>query len=207
MSCDGGWYRDAARVLCGFGEGPPGSFSIRSSDGGDPVRLTTYPFGPNCNGCDQPTDISPSGKRFVFVRFKDENTDHGTAALFVKRLRGGPEHQITQYGLAVQNEFADARWSPDGRRIISSSTDGRLFTVRPNGTGLAQIPLDTGTQDYNAFEPAWSPDGRQIVFCMFINGQEDVYTASRDGGHLGQITHTPDFENGPDWGREPIHKP
>ena len=40
--------------------------------------------------------------------------------------------------------------------------DGRLFAVRPDGDGLTQINLQTGTQQYFAFEPRWSPDGTRI---------------------------------------------
>jgi Tol biopolymer transport system component len=39
---------------------------------------------------------------------------------------------------------------------------------------------------------------------MNINGQEDIYTANADGSNLVQVTNTPAFENGPDWGRSPV---
>jgi hypothetical protein len=39
---------------------------------------------------------------------------------------------------------------------------------------------------------------------MFINGQEDLYTANADGSNVRQITDTPDFEIGPDWGTHPL---
>lgn len=202
--CFGGWFPDATRLLCGYGEGPPGIFSIRASDGGDPVRLTTYPFGTNCNACDEPTDVSPDGRRFVFLRFKNENTTHQQVALFVEKLDGTGLRQLTPYGLAEPHEIASAQWSPDGREIISETTQGRLFAVHPDGTGLTMIRLRTGTPHYFAFEPDWSPDGTRIVFCMYINGQEDIYTANADGSGLVQVTNTPEFENGPDWGRSPI---
>lgn len=38
---------------------------------------------------------------------------------------------------------------------------------------------------------------------MYINGQEDIYTANADGSDLVQVTNTPEAENGPDWGRHP----
>jgi Tol biopolymer transport system component len=207
MACFGGWYPDATRLLCGYGEGPPGVFSIRASDGGDPARLTTYPFGTNCNTCDEATDVSPDGSRFVFLRFRRENAANfreEQVALFLENTDGTGLQQITPYGLAAPHEAAAARWSPDGKEIISETTQGRLFVVRPDGSGLSMIPLDTGTTRYFAFEPAFSPDGTKIVFCMFINGQEDIYTANADGSGVRQVTNTPDFENGPDWGTHPL---
>ena len=204
MGCFGGWYPDGTRLLCSYGGGPPGVFSIRASDGGDPVRLTTYPFGTNCNACDQAADVSPDGKQFVFLRFRNENTTHQQVALFVENLDGTGLRQVTPYGLAEPHEIASAQWSPDGREIISETTQGRLFVVRTDGTGLTMIRLQTGTTQYFAFEPDWSPDGTRIVFCMYINGQEDIYTANADGSNLVQVTNTPAFENGPDWGRSPV---
>jgi Tol biopolymer transport system component len=97
--------------------------------------------------------------------------------------------------------IASAQWSPDGREIISETTQGRIFVSHPDGTSLTPIRLQTGTTRYFAFEPDWSPDGTQIVFCMYINGQEDIYTANADASNLAQVTNTPDVENGPDWGR------
>ena len=207
MACFGGWYPDATRLLCGYGEGPPGVFSIRASDGGDPARLTTYPFGTNCNTCDEATDVSPDGTRFVFLRFKRENAANfreEQVALFVENINGTGLRQIMPYGLAAPHEAASARWSPDGKEIISETTQGRLLVVHPDGSGLRMIPLQTGTTSYFAFEPDWSPDGTQIVFCMYINGQEDIYTANADGSNVRQVTDTPDFENGPDWGRSAV---
>jgi Tol biopolymer transport system component len=166
------WYKDGTRILCGFGGDQPGIFSIRASDGGDPVRLTTNPNG----GIDLATDVSPDGRRFVFLRFKPGASPEPRpfrtqqVALFVENIDGTGLRQLTPYGLAAPHEVASAHWSPDGREIISELTNGRLFVVRPDGTGLTPINLQTGTGQYFAFEPDWSPDGTRIVFCMFING-------------------------------------
>ena len=207
MGCFGGWYPNGTRLLCSFGGDQPGVFSIRASDGGDPVRLTTYPFGANCNACDAAADVAPDGSRFVFLRFRRENAANfreEQVALFVENLDGTGLRQLTPYGLAQPHEFASARWSPDGQDIISETTQGRLFVVHPDGSDLRMIRLQTGTTRYFAFEPTWSPDGTQILFCMFINGQEDLYTANADGSNVRQITDTPDFEIGPDWGTHPL---
>jgi Tol biopolymer transport system component len=200
------WSPDGTRIFCGFGGDQPGVFSIRASDGGDPVRLTTNPTG----GIDLATDVSPDGTRFVFLRFKPGASPEPKpfrtqqVALFIENLDGTGLRQLTPYGLAAPHEVASAHWSPDGRQIISEMTNGRLFVVRPDGTGLSPIHLQTGTGQYFAFEADWSPDGKRIVFCMFINGGEDIYTAKPDGSDLFQVTNTPDFENGPDWGTHPL---
>jgi len=204
MGCFGGWYPDGRRLLCGFGGDKPGVFSIRASDGGAPIRLTAYPYGASCNACDTPTDLSPDGRRFVFLRYKNEDSANQQVALFVEKLDGKGLRQATPYGLAEPHEIASAQWSPDGQEIISETTHGRLFVIHPDGTGLIMIRLRTGTTQYFAFEPDWSPDGTRIVFCMYINGQEDIYTARADGSNLVQVTNTPAMENGPDWGRSAV---
>lgn len=205
--CFGGWSPDGSRLLCGWDAGPPGAHSIRAADGGDPQRLTTYPFDPNCNGCDEPTDVSPDGTRFLFLRYRRENFVNDRAqqvALFVETLDGTGLHQVTPYGLAFPHELAGARWSPDGQSIISETTHGTLFVVHPDGSSLSMIRLETGTPSYFAFQPTWSPDGTKIAFCMFIDGQEDIYTANADGSDVRNVTDTPDFEDGPDWGTHPL---
>jgi len=192
------WSPTSARILCFMAEDPHGVFSLRASDGLDPVRLSASPPG-YC--CDVATDTSPDGRRFVFVRFRPEAPDQPEqAALFVERLDGRELRQLTPYGFAEPHEVASARWSPDGRWIVSSTTTGRLFMVHPDGSGLHTIPLAIPSDAF-AFQPGFSPEGTQLVFCANVDGQVDIYTARAAGGKVRQLTDTPDFEDGPDWGR------
>jgi hypothetical protein len=206
------WSLDQTRILCAFNDstiGLTGAFSIRASDGGDPMRLTTNPY----NSTDLPTDISPDGTRFVFVRYKPgasppHNPDRTQqVALFVENLDGTGLRQITPFGLAQPHDFASANWSPDGQEIISALSNGRLFTVHPDGSGIAPIVLQIGTARYFAFQPHWSPDGTRIIFGAFTgsatNGGQGIYTANRDGSDVKQVTFTTNFQMetaGPDWG-------
>lgn len=203
MYCNA-WSPTGTRILCNFGgdqDEPQGVFSIRARDGGDPVRLTTNPFG----GLDIPGGYSPDGSRIVFVRQKPgpgPDPDAGMqGALFVANADGSRPRQITEFGLAQPWDPALARWSPDGRRILFGSQDGHLFTVRPNGTGLTEIHLPTGDQLTWAYSPGWSPHGSRIIFPMWRSGsgQADLYTARPDGSDLTQITDSPEIENFADW--------
>jgi len=203
MYCNA-WSPTGTRILCSFGgdqDEPPGVFSIRARDGGDPERLSANPFG----GSDIPGGYSPDGGRIVFMRQKPgpaPDPDLGLqGALFVAKVDGSHSRQITEYGLATPYDNAFAQWSPDGRRILFASQDGHLFTIRPNGTDLTPIHLPTGDQHTWAYSPDWSPDGSRIIFPMWRSGigQSDLYTARPDGSDLTQITNTPEWENFADW--------
>jgi WD40 repeat protein len=195
------WSPDARRIVCGFGGDAPGLFSIRASDGGDPIRITSSPYGVS----DLPGDYSPDGTRVVFVRYKPgvapgraEFIDEKTA-LFVVNADGTGEQQITPYGLPVAHEIASAGWSPDGSLIASSTRNGRLFTVRPDGSGLSPIPLHVGTGDYFAFGPTFSPDSSRIMFSLRLGGSADIYATTMDGADVRRITRDPAPERFPDW--------
>jgi Tol biopolymer transport system component len=190
MLC-GAWSPDGKRILCGFGGEQPGVFSIRSSDGGRPIRLTTNPYG----GSDVAGDYSPDGDKAVIVRFQGEDT-----ALFVVDTDGRHLRQLTPYGLAQGHELATARWSPDGRSILFATAEGGLSLIRLKDAHLTSITLDTGGKAYQAFAPGWSPDGTKIVVSLSVDQQEDIYTVRKDGSHLQRITNTPAFEPFADWG-------
>jgi TolB protein len=219
MDCQA-WLPGATRILCGFSANPDaGVFSINASNGEDVgPRLTTNPDSA-IGGMDFPTDMSPDGTRFVFLR---ENPARGPSstplpdqqvALFVENIDGTGVRQITPFFLS---ERPSAKWSPDGLKIITNMSNGAggtangLFIVDPNGGGVARIKLQVGTQQYSAFQAAWSPDGTRIIFCMFANGGEGIYTANPDGSNVKQVTFTTvgqnltNMFNGPNWGIHPL---
>jgi Tol biopolymer transport system component len=204
-------WLNQTRILCAFGENGTGVFSVRVSDGAVLGRLTSNPYGAE----DLPTDVSPDSKRFLFIRFKpgpdpapNPHPDRTQqVALFVENSDGTGLRQITPYGLAQAHDLAGAHWSPDGREIISATTQGNLFVVPVDGVGINMIHLQTGTTRYFAFEPGWSPDGTRIIFGIFINGGEGIYTANPDGSDVQQVEFTTDFSNlfnAPDWGKHPL---
>ena len=201
MFCEA-WSPDGTRIACGFGGGRPGVFTIDATDGSDPLRLSTNPYG--ARGADYPGDYSPDGSRVVFVRVKPghaPNVDNTMrAAVYVVNADGsGRPRQVTPFGSVNPHDFAAiAHWSPDGQDIIYASppsTHGLIHIVRADGTDLRTI-------DPGGFPlaPNWSPDGKKIVFTRYVGEDQEIFTANADGSDMVQITDTPGLKNMADWG-------
>jgi Tol biopolymer transport system component len=194
----GAWSPDGARIACeGFSDDHPevdGLYTLRASDGGDPVRVTSHPG-------DAPGDYSPDGTQIVFFR-QDPKAPPEVGALFVVNTDGTGLRRITPPRFA---QLHSGSWSPDGRWILLGH-DGFLFKVHPDGRALRQIPLADGPGRSFAFSPGWSPDGTRIVFSMAWKAtgyQVDIFTARADGTHVVQVTDTPRRDNQSDWGTYP----
>jgi TolB protein len=208
------WPPDAARLACeGFGETDPsltGIYTVRSSDGGDLMRVTSNPGGGDLLG-----DYSPNGKRLVFDRF-DYPSDPAALGLYVVKLSDSRLRPITPAGTLASSE---GDWSPQGNEIVFSqyvTPDARssIWVVHADGTGLHEIPVqaqpacgglssDPGSQ--GCFQPRWSPDGRKIVFARGTSADNDsnIYTVNADGTGLTQVTHG-GADSAPDWGTHPL---
>jgi len=212
MDCQA-WFPGGTRILCGFSANPnAGVFIINASDGGDAVRLTSNPYSAG-GGIDQPTDVSLDGSQFLFVRTRTKRNPNDTSpdaqpALFIANTDGTGLRQLTASGkLRGFGLPPAARFSPDGTQIIAAIGNGKIFTIHPDGSHYTDVNLQV-TSGYFAFGPAWSPDGTRIIFCMFVNGGEGIFTANPDGTNVTQVTFTMNIGanftnvfNGPNWQR------
>lgn len=89
-------------------------------------------------------------------------------------------------------------WSPDGSRIAFVD-GGRIFTIQPNGQGLAQLTAaanGTARDD----EPSYSPDGSKVTFTGYdAQGRSSIYVVNVQGGTgLTKIT-TGTTDRSPVW--------
>jgi len=196
------WSPDAKRLACDQFQSAAdpsrdGIYTVRTSDGTVVQRITK-----NSGGEDRPFDYSPSGNQIVFGRVDPARPSSTNQAVFVVNLDGSGLRRISPW---VSRGFdMSAGWSPDGKTILFSS-NGSLFRVHPDGTGLAKIVLAGVRSSAFAFQPGWSPDGTKIVFAMFTGtspgtGQEGVYTANADGSDVLQLTNSPTHDDSQDWG-------
>jgi Tol biopolymer transport system component len=160
--------------------------------------------------------FSPRGDYLTFVRFR--NTDHSTA---VFRMRPDATHvrRLTPWGLdADLPDLSQARSGPT-KDLVAFETFGPDVPAGRSGIGtvpatcrsaadcagkvrfLSHDPAGGG----GSSNPAWSPSGDQIAFTLVPPGAgppaADIWRMRPDGSHRRQVSHAPQFEFRPDWGR------
>jgi len=74
-----------------------------------------------------------------------------------------------------------------------------IYSVRPNGSGLRRVRKEP--KDSFSFEPTWSPGGRRLAFVHATRTRiPHIWTMTRKGKRLRQVTHGPKPDVRPDWG-------
>jgi TolB protein len=79
---------------------------------------------------------------------------------------------------------------------IAFIRDGKLFTIKPNSTGLRL--LTPGGADRSS--PTWSADGRRIAFTRFMQRGSAVFVVHADGSKLRRVSsYTRGFLSAAEW--------
>jgi TolB protein len=166
-----------------------GLYTVRSSNAGDLVRVTTQLPGSGIG--DIGYRYSPDGSRILYAQF--DSNDHGT--LFSVKTDGNDPIQLSPPGLSVIDQgFFDrvgADWSPSGSRVAFAAQKlslGRfisaVFVVNADGTGLRQItPSGVG-----GLSAQWSPNGEMIAFTSGCCGLPQAWIVHPDGSGLRRVT-------------------
>jgi Tol biopolymer transport system component len=124
-------------------------------------------------------------------------------------INGCDSQMFTRLTEELFDEISPA-WAPDGSIIVFTSNDGpyepflnpyELFVMHTDGSSQERI---VGGEDIygitgSILHPAWSPDSQKIAFSVmtgqFRNPDTFIYTASRDGSDVRQLTDLPHEEN------------
>ncbi len=130
---------------------------------------------------------SPDKTKIVYSR---RETSADLYQIWVMNADGSGQTRLTNSPTVDQNPV----WKPDGSKILFSrcTTSGvcDLFTMNPDGSGQAAIPLvnTTGDEDQADF----SPDGTKIIFACGTNtfANENICLANADGSSRQQLTNT-----------------
>jgi Tol biopolymer transport system component len=182
------WSPDDQRLACeAWDDGDPsraGIYSVRASDGGDLVRLTTPPDGM----ADLPGDYSPDGSMLVFKRTIEE----ASGSLLVVDPTGEGEPRALN-----EESFENAgRFSPDGSSILTAS-GGQIKLLDLAGKVQETIVDEDGF----AFGPVWSPDGQWIAYSRAAaSPAADILVSRPDGSQRWPVTATFANEIVVEWG-------
>ena len=138
---------------------------------------------------------APDGSRIAFTRMP-AGADWKKAGVWTVAPDGSDAHPIVLGQLA--------RWSPDGKQLVfaapTDSSDGDLFVVNADGTGLRQL-LATRELEQAA---DWSPDGTKILFNRFGSppGYADIYVMNVDGTAVRRLTRARDDDLAAGWSQD-----
>ena len=185
------WSPTGARLLC-HSEGianpaDAGLYTVRSSDAGDLVRVSTTLPG----GFDNGYGYSPDGSRILYAQFDSNDI----AILLSVKPDGSDPIQLSPPGLSIIDlgffDRVGADWSPDGSRVAFAAQKlslGRfisaVFVVNADGTGLRQI-TPSGIGGVSA---QWSPNGEMIAFTSGCCGLPQAWVVHPDGSGLRRVT-------------------
>jgi Tol biopolymer transport system component len=162
-----------------------------NADGSEPRRLPRAV---------PPGSLSPDGRQMVSV-----SNASAVKIYRVEAFPSGGRSATPQNVLNTPNEEYSPRISPDGRRVLlSTSRKGRWEIWLWNADLTDGHPIFT-REGGTAGSPAWSPDGKWIAFdARTRNAAGDIWVMPVDGEPRLLVNHleddiTPCFEPGGQW--------
>lgn len=140
--------------------------------------------------------VSPDGRSLLFDR--SDPTGRGGHEIVVRDLATGQVRSLT----ADPGYDSDARWSPDGTRIVFQSDRGaatpfatQVYLMNADGSGVRRLTEGPAVHGY----PSWSPDGEWLAYTSEIDGDRDVWVMRANGTEPRRITSHPGFDGEPVW--------
>jgi eukaryotic-like serine/threonine-protein kinase len=134
-----------------------------SASGGEiePVSSITLPI-PDL------VDVSPDGSTLLVMSNKRGASD--SAPLYTVQVVGGAHHYLA--------DAVSAAWSPDGKSVAYSTSDGALNVINADGSSAHKLAFVGGV----AHPISWSPDGRTIRFSK--DNYRGIWEISSSGSNL-----------------------
>ncbi len=149
-------------------------------------RATDFPMDPSW---------SPDGTRVVWHAYPNNQMPWDESSLVVADVEGGEPRTIAQ---ASRTAYANARFSPDGSRIVCvCDHSGALNVTEFSADGADRHLLHEDRWEHG--EPAYSPDGQTIVFTRNVDGDYTLWAVESGGGNVRPLTDDPGRAGSPSW--------
>lgn len=187
------WSHDGKQLA--FASNRHGDFDVfvMPAQGGPATRLTWH------SSDDIPSDFTPDNSQVLFSSMRMHSpADRQFPArtfgeLYLAPATGGKALQL------ISTASYQARYSPDGKRIIYEDRKGFEDIFRKHHISSVTRDIwtyDTGTKAYKQIStyvgenlnPVFSPDGREVFYLSQENGTMNVYRRPAEGGPSTQVT-------------------
>ena len=138
---------------------------------------------------------SPDGQKVVYSRHAGS-----TIFLFLRDLDTDQEERLTS---RTDPEY-DAVFAPDGLSLLFSfdklsPNQGDIEVYRLLLADRSFTPVATHKALSHEEWPSYSPDGKRFAFTSTRDGQQEMYTASIEGGDWTRLTSDPGIDAHPAW--------
>jgi Tol biopolymer transport system component len=116
-------------------------------------------------------DVSPDGSTFLVKSYEKDSSPSSPSPLYSVQVVGGSHRYLA--------DAAVATWSPDGKLVGYSTTNGDIDIINSDGTGAHKLASAGGV----AYDLSWSPDGRTIRF----DRDRSLWEITSSGSNLHQL--------------------
>jgi TolB protein len=130
----------------------------------------------------------PDGSELLLTSYRS-----GRPELWSYRLADRTFRALTHRGNAMGGVY-----SPDGRRIAYSLTEGGntdIWVMNADGGGQKKLTHEPAID----VSPAWSPDGKRLAFASDRAGTPQLYVMNDDGGQVRRLTFQGNYNQTPAW--------
>ncbi len=134
-------------------------------------------------------DLSPDGETIVYQAGESLHT-WNFSLLTQSRVPGSRSHQLISNGMW-------AKWSPVEAKLAYVSNTFDLWKVSASGDNQQRLTTDVLVENRAFNKPydplgtfyGWSPDGKQIAYCSYKSGQQNIWIVASDGSSDVMVTH------------------
>jgi Tol biopolymer transport system component len=162
-----------------------GNVWVSNADGSTQTQLTS-------NGNSYAVKVSPDGTKIVFNQMDSVSHIYN---LWVMKVDGTGQFNLTSTMPTGMTNCYGGSFSADSTRIAMNcqgNTSSGVFTINPDGTGLATVT----TQTYYIDTPVFTPDATKILFVLYGQAgplQTAIFSVNLDGSDQTSVA-TAGFE-------------